>query len=323
MTVGSSQAPPSATVRAERIRSSPGASFSWKPEAPARKEAERTSSSSNVVRTSTGGASGRLRRRRVASAPPMRFMRTSMITRSGRWASTADSTSSPSLHSATTWKPSRPVRIRRRPVRTSGWSSTRRTRITRIRRVPPKGCARRPSRCRRRRWRGRNRRGARPVRPCRGGPGRSRSGSGRAGAGEDRVEDPDGHVVRADPHTDVDGCTGRVLDRVGQRLLHHPVGGEARGQRHLAQLAFEVEPNLETGPLEPVDELGDVAGIRGGWVLAALAEQAHRAVDLGHGSPASRLGVEQRRHGLLRVARLEREPGTAQLQHGDGERVRD
>ena len=65
-----------------------------------------------------------------AVTPSTRRMRTSISTRSGRWAATAATTSSPSSHSATTSKPSSGPRMRATPARTTGWSSTMRTRIT-------------------------------------------------------------------------------------------------------------------------------------------------------------------------------------------------
>ena len=76
------------------------------PAAPASRAPHRASSSSKVVNIRIGGASPVLTSDRVAVTPSRRRMRTSISTRSGRWAATAAMTWSPSSHSATTSKPS-------------------------------------------------------------------------------------------------------------------------------------------------------------------------------------------------------------------------
>src|SRR5215467_10443301 len=65
VTAGSSQAAPPATTRTARCRSSAGTPLSTKPEAPARSMRTSASSSSNVVRASTGGLASRRRSSRV------------------------------------------------------------------------------------------------------------------------------------------------------------------------------------------------------------------------------------------------------------------
>ena len=99
------------------------------PFAPARSAPESISSSSKVVSTSTGGPSVRLRICRVASMPSVPRILRSMTTTSTGVAASAAGTSLPSEHSATTWSPSRGLRMRLRPERTSSWSSTSRTRV--------------------------------------------------------------------------------------------------------------------------------------------------------------------------------------------------
>ena len=129
VTLGSSHAAPPATARAAAMRSSALASLSTNPAAPASRAPHRASSSSNVVSTSTGGLDPPSLNARVAVTPSIRRIRTSISTRSGACSATAEATSSPSPHSATTSKPSSGPRMRAIPLRTTGWSSTTMTLI--------------------------------------------------------------------------------------------------------------------------------------------------------------------------------------------------
>ena len=89
LTAGSSHAPPPATTRTARCRSSAGTPFRVKPDAPARRTPASTSSSSNVVSASTGGLPSRRRSSRVACTPSITGIRTSISTTSGASDSTA------------------------------------------------------------------------------------------------------------------------------------------------------------------------------------------------------------------------------------------
>ena len=169
VTAGSSQAPPSATTRTARCKSSAVTPLRMKPDAPARSIAARTSSSSNVVRARTGGPAPRRRSSLVAWTPSTDGMRTSISTTSGCSASTVSATRLPSGSSPAISNPNCDRRMPRSPVRTSSWSSTRSTRI--MPPPPPAECwpaatRRRPaSRCRQARP-GRFRQSTRPVPAC-------------------------------------------------------------------------------------------------------------------------------------------------------------
>ena len=111
------------------MRDSAGESFRMKPAAPARRAPDSRSSSSKVVRTSTGGGSRRPRTIDVAAMPSTLRIRRSITTMSGRCSTTAARTSEPSAHSPTMSNPSRGRKMRRSRVRMSSWSSTSSTRI--------------------------------------------------------------------------------------------------------------------------------------------------------------------------------------------------
>jgi hypothetical protein len=104
--------------------------LSTKPDAPARSMPASTSSSSNVVSASTGGAPSMSRSARVACTPSTSGIRTSISTTSGTSDDTAATTVVPSAHSPTTSNPNRVRRMPRNPARTSSWSSTSSTLIT-------------------------------------------------------------------------------------------------------------------------------------------------------------------------------------------------
>ncbi len=128
---GASIAAPSATTRIACTSSSAGTSFSRKPLAPARSASTTYSSRSKVVSTSTLAGPSRPGPaiRRVASTPSIRGIRMSISTTSGCSARTWSSACWPSPASPTTTRSDSASRIIRKPVRSSGWSSTSSTRI--------------------------------------------------------------------------------------------------------------------------------------------------------------------------------------------------
>ncbi len=119
--------PPGSPAPARR----PGASLSRKPLAPARSASTTYSSRSKVVSTSTfaGPSCPGPVICRVASTPSIRGIRMSISTTSGCSARTWSSACRPSPASPTTARSCSASRIIRKPVRSSGWSSTSRTRI--------------------------------------------------------------------------------------------------------------------------------------------------------------------------------------------------
>ncbi|SCE47859.1 hypothetical protein GA0115252_152712 [Streptomyces sp. DfronAA-171] len=131
VTLGASIASPLATTRIACTSSCAGASLSRKPLAPARSASTTYSSRSKVVSTNTltGPSRSGPVICRVASTPSIRGMRMSMSTTSGWSARTWSSACTPSPASPTTATSGSASRIIRKPVRSSGWSSTRRTRI--------------------------------------------------------------------------------------------------------------------------------------------------------------------------------------------------
>ena len=155
--------------------------------------------------------------------PSMPGIRMSIRTTSGRCSRAAATASAPSDACATTSMPGSEPRISAKPVRTSSWSSATTTRITCVRarpgssRVHPEAAAGRGAGGELRRRR------PRPARASRPGPARSRAGAGRVAPVRRRrrvTRTPSsGPVTR---HGDPRGA--RVLEAVGQRLLHDAVG---------------------------------------------------------------------------------------------------
>jgi hypothetical protein len=132
VTAGASSASPPATTRTACTRSSRRTSLSRNPLAPARRASYTYSSRSNVVRitTFTGSATSGPARRRVASMPSTRGMRTSMSTTWARSRRATRTASSPSAASPTTARSGWASTIMANPLRTSSWSSATTTRTT-------------------------------------------------------------------------------------------------------------------------------------------------------------------------------------------------
>jgi hypothetical protein len=128
---GASSASPAATTRMAARRSAGGVSFRRNPLAPARRAANTYSSRSKVVRitTFTGSTASGPARRRVASMPSQRGMRTSISTTSARSRRATATASSPSPASPTTSRSDWASTIMAKPLRTSSWSSATTTRI--------------------------------------------------------------------------------------------------------------------------------------------------------------------------------------------------
>ena len=237
--------------------------------------------------------------RRVASRPSIPGMRMSISTTSGRVRRTASTASSPSAASATTSMPSA-VRIIRKPVRTSAWSSATTTRTASRHRtstgswaaagargMPPRagthrGCAG-PRRASRRRRASRSRR---PIRP--------RPLPASADGGRVPPVSVTSICRRVGPVVDTDGRrrAGRVLDRVGQRLLHDPVGGQVdagrhRGSRRPRHRQLDRQ-SRGRGPGRPGTRARPVPGCGArSSVSPSGGQQPHHVPQLGHRGPAA------------------------------------
>jgi hypothetical protein len=128
------------------------------------------------------------------------------------------------------------------------------------------------------------------------------------------------HVVGAVAHAHVGRRPPGVLDRVGDRLLHHAVGGELDPGRERAALALDRQLHRQPGGSRALDE------------AVELLERGRRAmVDLQHAEQPLELddrvapgaGDEPRGGlGAVRVA-LEDAPRTAGLDDHHAHRVRD
>ena len=227
-----------ATVCTAAIRSSGGASLSRKPLAPARSASNTYSSRSKVVRTRTARPAPRARRSaRVASRPSIAghpdVHHHHVAAAAARASATA---AAPSPASPTTSMAGSTSKILRRPARTRGWSSTSRTPI-RHRAAPSSGS------------RARDREAAAGARPGVELPAVQRDPLPHADqpvpAGRRSAPAPPAVVGDLDPQL-AGAVAGsrtrtrrrrRVLERVGQRLLHDAVGRHVQPGRQRPRLA--------------------------------------------------------------------------------------
>ena len=104
------------------------------------------------------------------------------------------------------------------------------------------------------------------------------------------------------------GRAGRVLDRVGQRLLDHPVGGQLDAGRQRTRLPGHGQLDRHPGVAHPLHQrvqpvearLRRQVGVAGRvGAVAVHGEQAHDVAQLGHRRPAAGLDREQRLAGLV------------------------
>jgi DNA-binding NarL/FixJ family response regulator len=127
---GETRASPAAAARTASKISSGGACFSRNPLAPASRPSKTYSSRSKVVSSTTRGGFGvSAATRRVASIPLSRGMRTSITTTSGLSSAALLTAASPSGASPATSRSGCVPIIMATPARTTGWSSTTRTRM--------------------------------------------------------------------------------------------------------------------------------------------------------------------------------------------------
>ncbi len=222
------------------------------------------------------GASPSRIRRLVASIPSTPGMRMSISTTSGRSSRASATASSPSSASPTTSRSSCTSRIARKPARTSVWSSATRTRITPSWREAARAQRTRP------RLRSRSRacrRRAVPVRASRGSRGRRRPV--RTSSTVVDYLELDVVAAVANGHPRMGGPC--VLERVGQRLLHDPVGGEVDAGGEPSRLALDRELYGQADAAHLLDQRVELreAGLRPecGFGVGA-AQQAEHATKL-------------------------------------------
>src|SRR5213076_112 len=239
-------------------------------------------SSPNVVRINTRVAGCAATMRRVAAIPSSTGMRMSISTTSGRSRRASVTASSPSPASPTTVVSGSVSKIFRRPTRTSAWSSA-------IRTVVIGSAAGRARRSRRsaagveaaavERHTLAHAHEAVPAGCCR------RRGSGAV------VGDLELERVRRVADLDPRPRLARVLQRVRQRLLHDPVGGQLDPDWELAWLTFDLELDGKAGFPELPDENRNVgeAGLGREWLVRAATEHAQQTTHLGQRAAARSL----------------------------------
>jgi hypothetical protein len=154
--------------------------------------------------------------------------------------------------------------------------------------------------------------------PVTGHPGRPRLRS-RAPAVVADLH-PQGTVAPVQP--DPDPLRVRVLDRVGQRLLHHPVRGDGQFGGDRTAVAVLGEARLEPGPAGVVDQAGQVikAGLRGQVGAAVVSQHAERTAELPKRVATGRRDGVEGGLGLVRLAAHDDRAGLG-LHHHQADRV--
>src|SRR6266702_136658 len=252
----------------------------------------------------------------VASRPSISGIRTSIRITSGLCSAAAWTAWAPLAASATTVIPSVASRITQNPVLTSSWSSATMTRM---------GSAPVMGRSWGRSWRGQPGRDGEPAGVARsdgqaapagrhplGDAGQAesaryrRAGSAPVGrarpawrglASEGRggpapgIGHRHGDVARLIADGDRGLARAGMLDRVGQRLLHDPVSGQAHAGWQLARAALDAQVHGDPGLAHLPEYLAELADRRGrgrgrpAVDVGRAAQHAEEAAQLGQGLP--------------------------------------
>ena len=177
-----------------------------------------------------------------------------------------------------------------------------------------------------------HRRGWRPRRTCRRPahplahaprPEPGASGARRRRRRWRAVADPDLHALAVVGEHDGRRRTGRVLQHVGQRLLHDPVDHQL-DRRVDDGAAVHRQGDVEARPAVAVDEIGDAVQrrLRQRRARGRIAQQPHHLADRVEAVATDHLGARQRLVGPLRIGG-QRLAGSGEVEHDDRQRVGD